>query len=181
MGLSQEKLGESLGLTFQQVQKYERGANRVGASRLFDLANILDTDSDNDGFSDCGVDCDGNDLASHPYAPEHALDGIDQMLMRSFGTQAGVAEQAVAGFQFGHRLVQRIGAFAHLLGQLYRMLEGGVRRVAPGAAGLDSLDQRRVDAPQLMVFALELGLPVELLNGHLFLQPVHLAGRWRRR
>jgi ribosome-binding protein aMBF1 (putative translation factor) len=34
MGLSQEKLGEALGLTFQQVQKYERGANRIGASRL---------------------------------------------------------------------------------------------------------------------------------------------------
>lgn len=42
MGLSQEKLGEALGLTFQQVQKYERGFNRVGASRLFDLSRILD-------------------------------------------------------------------------------------------------------------------------------------------
>jgi transcriptional regulator with XRE-family HTH domain len=42
MGLSQEKLGEAIGLTFQQVQKYERGANRIGASRLFDLARVLD-------------------------------------------------------------------------------------------------------------------------------------------
>jgi transcriptional regulator with XRE-family HTH domain len=42
LGLSQEKLGEALGLTFQQVQKYERGANRVGASRLFDLSRVLD-------------------------------------------------------------------------------------------------------------------------------------------
>jgi transcriptional regulator with XRE-family HTH domain len=42
MGMSQEKLGEALGLTFQQVQKYERGANRVSASRLFDLSRILD-------------------------------------------------------------------------------------------------------------------------------------------
>lgn len=41
LGLSQEKLGESLGLTFQQVQKYERGANRVSASRLFDLSVVL--------------------------------------------------------------------------------------------------------------------------------------------
>lgn len=41
LGLSQEKLGEKLGLTFQQVQKYERGTNRVGASRLFDLARVL--------------------------------------------------------------------------------------------------------------------------------------------
>lgn len=42
MGMSQERLGEALGLTFQQVQKYERGANRVGASRLFDLSRVLD-------------------------------------------------------------------------------------------------------------------------------------------
>ena len=42
LGMSQEKLGEAIGLTFQQVQKYERGANRVGSSRLFDLARVLD-------------------------------------------------------------------------------------------------------------------------------------------
>jgi len=42
LGMSQEKLGEALGLTFQQVQKYERGANRVGASRLYDLSRVLD-------------------------------------------------------------------------------------------------------------------------------------------
>lgn len=42
LGMSQERLGEALGLTFQQVQKYERGVNRVGASRLFDLSRILD-------------------------------------------------------------------------------------------------------------------------------------------
>jgi len=42
MGMSQEKLGEALGLTFQQIQKYERGVNRIGASRLFDLARVLD-------------------------------------------------------------------------------------------------------------------------------------------
>jgi transcriptional regulator with XRE-family HTH domain len=42
LGMSQERLGDNLGLTFQQVQKYERGVNRVGASRLFDLARVLD-------------------------------------------------------------------------------------------------------------------------------------------
>jgi len=42
LGMSQEKLGDALGLTFQQIQKYERGVNRVGASRLFDLARVLD-------------------------------------------------------------------------------------------------------------------------------------------
>ena len=42
LGITQEKLGNELGLTFQQVQKYERGANRIGASRLFHLCGILD-------------------------------------------------------------------------------------------------------------------------------------------
>ena len=42
LGMSQEKLGQAIGLTFQQVQKYERGANRIGASRLYDLSRVLD-------------------------------------------------------------------------------------------------------------------------------------------
>ena len=42
LGLSQEKLGEQLGITFQQVQKYEKGANRIGASRLQTISQILE-------------------------------------------------------------------------------------------------------------------------------------------
>jgi transcriptional regulator with XRE-family HTH domain len=41
LGMSQEKLGEALGLTFQQVQKYEKGTNRVGASRIQQISEIL--------------------------------------------------------------------------------------------------------------------------------------------
>ena len=41
LGLSQERLASELGLTFQQVQKYEKGLNRIGASRLWDLAQVL--------------------------------------------------------------------------------------------------------------------------------------------
>ena len=41
LGMSQEKLGEQLGLTFQQVQKYEKGVNRIGAGRLHDLGLVL--------------------------------------------------------------------------------------------------------------------------------------------
>lgn len=41
MGISQEKLGDALGLTFQQVQKYEKGTNRIGASRLSHIASVL--------------------------------------------------------------------------------------------------------------------------------------------
>jgi transcriptional regulator with XRE-family HTH domain len=42
IGMSQEKLGEKMGLTFQQIQKYEKGTNRIGASRLFQLSQIMD-------------------------------------------------------------------------------------------------------------------------------------------
>jgi transcriptional regulator with XRE-family HTH domain len=41
LGYSQDKLAQALGLTFQQVQKYERGANRVSASKLFEIASVL--------------------------------------------------------------------------------------------------------------------------------------------
>ena len=43
MGVSQERLAEALGITFQQVQKYERGANRVSASKLWEIASALKT------------------------------------------------------------------------------------------------------------------------------------------
>ena len=42
LGMTQTKLGDAIGLTFQQVQKYERGTNRIGSSRLYDLARVLD-------------------------------------------------------------------------------------------------------------------------------------------
>lgn len=41
LGMSQEKLGESLGITFQQIQKYEKGTNRIGASRLQHISTVL--------------------------------------------------------------------------------------------------------------------------------------------
>ena len=41
-GISQDKLGEELDLTFQQIQKYEKGVNRIGAARLYEIARILD-------------------------------------------------------------------------------------------------------------------------------------------
>ena len=41
LGLSQDKLGDALGLTFQQIQKYEKGVNRIGASRMFQISQVL--------------------------------------------------------------------------------------------------------------------------------------------
>lgn len=42
LGMSQEKLGVAVSLTFQQIQKYERGANRIGSSRLYQFSQVLD-------------------------------------------------------------------------------------------------------------------------------------------
>ena len=58
LGMSQEKLGEAIGLTFQQVQKYERGMNRISASKLWKLSNVLDVPVSY-FFDDIGVDEDG--------------------------------------------------------------------------------------------------------------------------
>lgn len=61
LSMSQEKLGNALGLTFQQVQKYERGMNRIGSSRLYQLSQILDVEIPYffDGYDD-------------PYLEEHS-------------------------------------------------------------------------------------------------------------
>lgn len=55
LGVSQEKLADSLQLTFQQIQKYETGRNRVSASRLFQISEILDTEVAHffDGYKKC--------------------------------------------------------------------------------------------------------------------------------
>lgn len=52
LGLSQEKVAKLLGLTFQQIQKYEHGTNRIGASRLWDLKNILSLETTDYFYSD---------------------------------------------------------------------------------------------------------------------------------
>jgi transcriptional regulator with XRE-family HTH domain len=44
LGIVQEALGEALGVTFQQIQKYEKGANRISAGRLFEIANLFDVE-----------------------------------------------------------------------------------------------------------------------------------------
>jgi DNA-binding XRE family transcriptional regulator len=66
IGMSQETLGERLGLTFQQVQKYEKGTNRVGAGRLYEIGNVLNVHV---SFFYEGLPTIGGDTsASHPLA-----------------------------------------------------------------------------------------------------------------
>ena len=71
VGLSQDQLGRASGLTFQQIQKYERGTNRISASRLFDLARLLEVEVAwfFEGFSSAGA-------ADRPQHGNHNRDQI---------------------------------------------------------------------------------------------------------
>ncbi|ABC24569.1 transcriptional regulator, XRE family [Rhodospirillum rubrum ATCC 11170] len=82
LGLSQEKLGEAIGLTFQQVQKYERGANRIGASRLWDLGRVLDVPMAYffDEMDDSTQRHSPMNIAQHPGEPP--VQGTDTMTRR---------------------------------------------------------------------------------------------------
>lgn len=89
LGLSQEKLGEAIGLTFQQVQKYERGANRIGSSRLFDLSRVLDVpvgfffeDMPNAVSTRSPAQVRGNELAMQGAADDRASYEADPMARR---------------------------------------------------------------------------------------------------
>ncbi|MFT8664695.1 helix-turn-helix domain-containing protein [Acetobacter orientalis] len=82
LGFSQEKLGELVGITFQQIQKYERGANRVGASRLYDIAGALDVPLD---FFFDGVD-------RHPQPGTLQKEGFAQIRKAFEGAPSGSSD-----------------------------------------------------------------------------------------
>lgn len=76
LGMSQESVGKQIGVTFQQIQKYERGINRMGASRLYDFAKALGVQVSYffEGFGDYAVDENGAALGaseSNPSGFEH--------------------------------------------------------------------------------------------------------------
>jgi transcriptional regulator with XRE-family HTH domain len=116
LGYTQEYLGHQLGLTFQQIQKYERGANRIGASRLYDLSRVLDVPVSfffDDMPEEIGRDPAGRDQAGYDVTNRINLD-----LLRAFsGVQNPVVKtdilafvRSVAGLQ--PALTVRVGAAA---------------------------------------------------------------------
>lgn len=70
-GMSQQALGEALNISFQQVQKYERGSNRIGGSRLWSISNVLETPV---GFFFEGLDAKGRSKKMPSLVPEGRLD-----------------------------------------------------------------------------------------------------------
>lgn len=82
IGMSQDKLGELLGLTFQQVQKYEKGVNRIGASRIFELSRILDVP-----IHYFFEDFDGATNQSYGFAEAKGDDNVMQLLRSPEGVE----------------------------------------------------------------------------------------------
>ena len=103
VGMSQEKLGGALGLTFQQVQKYEKGTNRIGASRLKQMSDILGVPIQY--FYDGAPQAEG---AASGFAEAPAMDYVSDFLSTAEGVQLVKAFTRVKNPAVRRRLVDLI-------------------------------------------------------------------------
>lgn len=109
LGMSQEKLGENLGITFQQIQKYEKGTNRIGASRLQEIATVLSTPV---GFF--FEDAPGQELHSaHGLAESASASYVVNFLSSSEGLELNRAFVKIADPKIRRKIVELVRAVAH--------------------------------------------------------------------
>jgi transcriptional regulator with XRE-family HTH domain len=106
MGMSQEKLGEMLGLTFQQVQKYEKGTNRISVGRLVDIANILGVGID---FFFNGIK---SKRAGPGFAEEDALPYASEVMSTPEGLQLIRTFATIKNAKVRRSLVQLVSVLA---------------------------------------------------------------------
>ncbi len=107
LGMSQEKLGELLGITFQQIQKYEKGSNRVGASRLQAIASILNV-SVGYFFEDAPV----KDAAGGGFAEEGPTDYVVDFLSTTEGLQLNRAFVKIVDAKIRKKIVDLVKVLA---------------------------------------------------------------------
>jgi transcriptional regulator with XRE-family HTH domain len=108
IGMSQERLGDLLGLTFQQVQKYEKGVNRIGAGRLFEVARILNVPID---FFYEGLD---KDLAGQPgmREPDGAAPPVMEFVSSGEGLQLSLAFMKIKDAKVRKRVLDLVKSLA---------------------------------------------------------------------
>ena len=107
LGMSQEKLGDALGVTFQQVQKYEKGANRIGASRLENISRVLEVPP--------SYFFDG--MASRPGQPGFSEDSgpslVSSFLSTTEGLHLNKAFARIADSKIRRRIIDLVVALAN--------------------------------------------------------------------
>lgn len=107
LGLSQEKLGEALGITFQQVQKYEKGSNRIGASRLQRISEVL-----NVPVSFFFEDAPSSGQPSPGFAEPSGGDYVADFLSSSEGLQLNRAFVKISDPKVRRRVVELVRSLA---------------------------------------------------------------------
>lgn len=108
-GMSQEKLGDQMGLTFQQIQKYEKGINRVGASRLFSLARVLEVPVSY-FFDD--LETDGLDVPHAGFAEPTGQSFVLEFLSSREGLELNKAFVRVTDPQVRRRIIDLVRSLA---------------------------------------------------------------------
>jgi len=108
IGLSQEKLGDALGITFQQIQKYEKGANRVGASRLQEISRVLKTP-----ISFFFEDAPGAPDSSGGFQESSSTSYVVDFLSSSEGLQLNRAFVKIQDAKVRRKLVELVKALAN--------------------------------------------------------------------
>lgn len=110
LGMSQEKLGENLGITFQQIQKYEKGTNRIGASRLQHIARVLTVPVSfffEDAPGAAAADSSGTGMAEQPSA-SYVVD----FLSSSEGIQLNKAFIRIKDAKIRRKVIELVRAVA---------------------------------------------------------------------
>ena len=108
IGMSQERLGDLLGLTFQQVQKYEKGVNRIGAGRLFEVSRILNVPVD---FFYEGL---GKELTGQPGMgePDGAAPPVMEFVSSGEGLQLSLAFMKIKDAKVRKRVLDLVKSLA---------------------------------------------------------------------
>jgi len=104
LGISQERLAEAIGLTFQQVQKYERAANRVSASKLFEMARALETN--------IAYFYEGLAAIPAPVGADKPRDAVQEFLLTPEGIELATAFPQIPRGRVRRRILDLVRALA---------------------------------------------------------------------